>query len=285
VLSTATRPRTVSNARTPQPITVRRMDYEFSAEIPDHWADGNPVLTAFMAALSASFPPGERFFIDSVRHYAGQVTDPELKERIRGFIGQEANHTKEHIAFNSFLEQRGYPVGKIEKRVAQIIRRIQENSSPASNLAQTAALEHLTAFLASAVLEQPHIIARTHPTVAAFWTWHAIEEVEHRSVAFEVYKQFVDDEPLRLRMMAMSTLFFSIANSIRTIAILRQRGELVDAKAWRGAYDMLFGGEGLLRKAMPLYRAYYRRDFHPDQHEIDGPLAQAKQKHLGQKAA
>jgi uncharacterized protein len=278
-------PRPSARPRTPQPITVRRMDYEFTGEIPTHWADGNPVLTAFMSALSATFPPGERFFIDSVRHYAGRVTDPELKERIRGFIGQEANHTKEHIAFNSFLAQRGYPVGKIEKRVERILARIQKRSSPAANLAQTAALEHLTAFLASAVLEQPHVIERTHPIVAAFWTWHAIEEVEHRSVAFDVYKQFVDDEFLRLRMMALSTFFFSIANSVRTVAILAERGELLDGKAWLGAYDMLFGREGLLTKAMPLYRAYYRRDFHPDQHEITGPLARAKLKYLGKRAA
>lgn len=276
---------TAPRPRTKHAIEVRRMDYQFGDEIPTHWADGNPVLTAFMAALSASFPPGERFFIDSVRHYASQVSDPELKERIRGFIGQEANHTKEHIAFNAFLAGRGYPVAKIEQRVTRILARIQKRRSPASNLAQTAALEHLTAFLASAVLEQPHVIERTHPDVAAFWTWHAIEEVEHRSVAFDVYKQFVGDELLRVRMMALVTVFFSIANSLRTVAILGERGELLNGKAWADAYDMLFGEVGLFRKAMPLYLAYYRRDFHPDEHAIDAPLAAARQKVLGARAA
>jgi predicted metal-dependent hydrolase len=261
------------------------MDYEFTPDIPKHWADDNPVLTAFMSALSATFPPGERFFIESVRHYAERVTDPALKERIRGFIGQEANHTKEHIAFNAFLATRGYPVAQIEKRVERILRRIAKRSSPASNLAQTAALEHLTAFLASAVLEEPQVIERTHPTVAAFWTWHAIEEVEHRSVAFDVYKQFVDDEFLRLRTMALITFFFSVANTARTVAILSDRGELLNGKAWFQAVDTLFGREGLLRKAMPLYRAYYRRDFHPDQHEITVPLERAKQKYLGAQSA
>src|ERR1700754_4374035 len=87
-----------------EPIKVRRMDFEFGSDIPELWAVGNPMLTALMAGLSASFPPGERYFIESVKHYADQVTNPDLKERIRGFIGQEANHTKEHLAFNEFLD-------------------------------------------------------------------------------------------------------------------------------------------------------------------------------------
>ena len=85
-------------------ITVRRMAFAFTPDIPENWADDNPMVTALMAGLSAVFPPGERYFIESVRHYADRVRDPELKERIRGFIGQEANHSKEHSAFNRFLE-------------------------------------------------------------------------------------------------------------------------------------------------------------------------------------
>lgn len=64
-------------------IKVRQMDIEFPDEIPRYWADNNPVLTALLAALSVSFPPGERYFIDSVRHYKDQVKDPELQHRIK----------------------------------------------------------------------------------------------------------------------------------------------------------------------------------------------------------
>jgi predicted metal-dependent hydrolase len=262
-------------------ITVRRMAFAFTPDIPENWADDNPMMTALMAGLSAVFPPGERYFIESVRHYADRVQDPELKERIRGFIGQEANHSKEHSAFNRFLDARGLPIGRIEKFVEGKLKTLKERSSPEANLARTVALEHLTAFLASALLEHPEVLARVHPKVAAFWAWHAIEEIEHRSVAFDVYKQFVDDEPLRLRAMATTTVIFAALNVVRTALIMRRTGHVLNLPAWAGGLNLLFGRPGVLRKTLPLYRAYYRRDFHPDQHDNRAALERAKSEYLG----
>jgi predicted metal-dependent hydrolase len=266
-------------------ITVRRMSFAFTPDIPEYWADDNPMLTALMASLSAVFPPGERYFMESVRHYADRVQDPALKGRIRGFIGQEANHSKEHGAFNRFLDARGLPVGRIEKFVEKRLETLKKRSSPEANLARTVALEHMTAFLASAMLENPEFLARVHPTVAAFWAWHAIEEIEHRSVAFDVYKQFVDNEALRLRTMATITVVFCALNAVRTARMMRQTGNLLNLRAWAGGLDLMFGSPGVLRKTLPLYRAYYRRDFHPDQHDSRAALERAKSQYLGETSA
>jgi len=262
-------------------ITVRRMAFVFTPDIPENWADDNPMVTALMAGLSAVFPPGERYFIESVRHYADRVQDPELKERIRGFIGQEANHSKEHSAFNRFLDGRGLEVGRIEKFVGERLEALKKRSSPEANLARTVALEHMTAFLASALLEHPEVLARVHPTVAAFWAWHAIEEIEHRSVAFDVYKQFVDDERLRLRTMATVTVLFCTLSAIRTARLMGRTGNLLNLPAWARGLDLMFGRPGVLRKTLPLYRAYYRRDFHPDQHDNGAAVERAKSQYLG----
>lgn len=265
---------------TKEKIQVRRMNFEFTPDIPENWADDNAFLTALLAGLSASFPPGERYFIESVRHFAGEVKDPELRERIRGFIGQEANHTKEHIAFNRFLDARGIPVLKMEALVEQILKRIKAKNTPEENLARTVALEHLTAYLASALLENPALFERMHPTIAAFWAWHAIEEVEHRSVAFDVYKESVDDERLRLRTMAVVTCIFSLMTAVRTAMILKATGNLFNLPALVRGLDVMFGREGVLRKAAPLYRAYYRKNFHPDEHDNERALQQAKSQYL-----
>jgi predicted metal-dependent hydrolase len=261
-------------------ITVRRMNFAFTPDIPEDWANGNPMVTALMAGLSAVFPPGERYFIESVRHYADQVKDPELRERIRGFIGQEANHSKEHAAFNKFLAARGVPIDAFERFAEKRLKGLQGRSSPAANLARTAALEHMTAFLASALLDFGDFLEHTHPTVAAFWMWHSIEEIEHRSVAFDVYKEFVDDEWLRVRSMAAVTFIFCAASAIRTVMTMRKGGTLFDLPAWAGGLGMMFGREGALRKALPLYYAYYRRDFHPDQHDNREAVERAKRKYL-----
>lgn len=138
----------------------------------------------------------------------------------------------------------------------------------------------MTAFLASALLDFGDFLEDTHPTVAAFWMWHAIEEVEHRSVAFDVYKEYVGDEWLRVRTMAAVTAVFCLASAIRTGVIMKRTGNLFNLPAWAGGLDMMFGRRGAIRKAMPLYYAYYRRDFHPDQHDNKAALESAKSKYL-----
>jgi predicted metal-dependent hydrolase len=276
---------TASSALVPRErITVRRMDFAFTPDIPENWADGNALITAVMAGLSAAFPPGERYFIESVRHFGDEVKDPELKERIRGFIGQEANHTKEHLAFNEFLDGRGLPVLRMQELVERALGALKKRNSPAQNLARTVALEHMTAFLASALLESPELLQRMHPTVATFWAWHAIEEIEHRSVAFDVYKEYVDDEPLRLRTMAWVTVFFSLTNAARALVIMKITGNLFNLPAWARGLDVMFGRQGILRKGLPLYRAYYRRGFHPDQHDNSDAVARAKSAYLGMRS-
>ena len=272
---------TVSSETTRERIPVRRMDFQFGPDIPDDWADGNAMITALLAGLSAVFPPGERFFIESVRRYADQVSDPDLKERIRGFTGQEANHTKEHLAFNRFLDARGLPVGGIERFVDARMRALGKNGSPAANLARTAALEHMTALLASAVLEDGDFLEHSHPTIAAFWKWHAIEEIEHRSVAFDVYRECVDDEQLRRRTMAVVTVFFCTISALRTVFMMKRSGHLLDVRAWTGGLNRLLGRRGVLRRAFPLYRAYYRSSFHPDQHDNRDAVERARSKYLG----
>lgn len=270
---------TISRARSER-IPVRRMDFDFGPDIPEAWADGNAMITSLMAGLSAVFPPGERFFIDSVRHYANQVTDPDLKERIRGFVGQEANHTKEHIAFNRFLDARGFDVWKIERFVEARMKGLRRHGSPQANLARTVALEHMTALLASAVLEDGDFLEHSHPTIAAFWKWHAIEEIEHRSVAFDVYRQCVDDEQLRRRTMAFITVLFCSLSAIRMVFMMKKMGHLLDLPAWAEGLNRLLGRRGVLRRAFPLYRAYYRRSFHPDQHDNRDAVQRARSRYL-----
>ena len=98
-------------------LKVRHMDFEFSDDIPEFWYDNDPFKTLLLAALSGGFPEGERFFIDSVRHFQDHVKAPELRQAIRAFIGQEAHHSKEHKILNDFLESRGYPISRIDKGV------------------------------------------------------------------------------------------------------------------------------------------------------------------------
>ncbi|HYW93317.1 MAG TPA: metal-dependent hydrolase [Gammaproteobacteria bacterium] len=279
--ATARQPRPASAS---EPITVRRMNFEFGDDIPEFWFDGNPFLTALLTSLSVSFPAGERYFIDSVRHYEADVNDPGLRRRIRAFIGQEANHRREHTALNTLMERKGYPARAMEDMVADRMGWVQKNSSPEQNLARTAALEHFTAIMAGAFLDHPVTLEKMHPALARIWAWHAIEEVEHRSVAFDVYKATVNDEALRRRTMRKVTLLFTMINTVRTLKLLRVSGNLFNLKAWAQGVNLLWGWPGVFRRIIPRYLAYYRRDFHPSRYRHDAEMREAKRRYLGDRA-
>lgn len=262
-------------------VKVRRIHFEFTDDIPEFWYDGDPVRTLLLAALSGGFPDGERFFIDSVRQFQDRVTDPELREAIRGFIGQEAHHGKEHKDLNVFLARHGYPIARIEKTVAQAMNVFRKYLSPERQLAQTAAVEHFTALLAEQYLLGTDELDKMDARMAPIWAWHAIEESEHKAVAFDVYKATVDDEWIRVSQMMITTALFLGFSTVDFLDLMRRSGHMRDWKMWLRSANHFWGRPGLFRKMIPAYLDYYRRDFHPWQHDSRSLLAKAKKKYLG----
>jgi uncharacterized protein len=100
-----------SSTHAPTDLTVRRLMIDLSKGFSRHWNGGDAFMTAYANALSMSFPVGEQFFIDAVKHGAQALPDtPEnadLKGVVKGFIGQEATHRHLHGLYNAHLEKQG----------------------------------------------------------------------------------------------------------------------------------------------------------------------------------
>src|SRR5687768_13457504 len=139
---------------TTRKVPTRRISFEESLQdVPKHFAaDGDLILSHLAASLSSVFPDGEDFFVRSVRHFRDEITDPDLKRQVAGFIGQEAMHGREHRAFNDRLDQLGYPVKRFERFTKWGLELRERIAPPRANLAATAALEHFTATLAEMIL-------------------------------------------------------------------------------------------------------------------------------------
>lgn len=257
------------------PITPQRMDFDFDG-VPRHWFDNDPVLTHFLNALSLTFPDGERFFVDSVRAFRDHVSDPERKQEIAGFIGQEAMHSLEHESFNKMLAAQGYAEQAQggQKLARYLIGEGRKRLSPKRQLAATAALEHITAILANRLLKDAELLQSMAPEVRALWMWHAIEEIEHKAVAFDLYQDVTGaDYLLRVRVLLAATLALASYTSKYTWAFLKQdrlhRNPLVLARgAWR-----LFGARGLLTRTVPDFLQFLRPGFHPWQDDNSALVA------------
>lgn len=178
---------------------VRRMDFEFG-EVPRYWAANDAGLTHFMTTLSALFPEGEQFFVDSTRAVRKhpKLSDPDLQREISAFIGQEAMHSKEHLAFNSSAQSYGYDIRTMEQQTGKVIRTGTKVlttllkpfgvTKEMIDLTGTCALEHFTAVIAAELLQNKDVQAMFNDsTMHQLWMWHAVEENEHKAVVFDVY--------------------------------------------------------------------------------------------------
>ena len=201
---------------------VRRMNFNFDT-VPEYWMGGNAGLTHFMTALSALFPAGEKFFIDSVRavRYHPMLKDNvDLQKEISAFIGQEAMHTHEHVGFNASAQKFGHDVDALERHTDTVIQTTRKFMAKLAkpigitqemvDLTTTTALEHFTATIASQLLTNSHIQElMTDDTMKTMWLWHAIEENEHKAVAYDVFEG-VFGKGLRAYALRTSSLVISM---------------------------------------------------------------------------
>jgi predicted metal-dependent hydrolase len=264
---------------TPADLTIQPRDVALGRnEIFERWwLGGDPVATAFYNALSVTFPQGERFFIDSVRHYKDRAPEA-LQAQIKAFTAQESVHSREHIAFNRQITGHGYDISAMEERERKLIE-LDKRFPPAMQLAATAALEHFTAIMAHAVLADPRHMAGARPEVARLWRWHAMEEIEHKAVAFDTYMAGVKGGPigrylLRVWVMFDVTVMFNVEIGLNIRDFFRQDA-INKPASWARLLKYLFVTPGLFRNTAAAYLAYYLPGFHPwriDDRELLGAV-------------
>ena len=252
-------------------ITVRRPEFNFD-QLPKYYFNNNPLLSHLLTALSLTFPNGERFFVHAVRNVRDQVKAKDLQADVSAFIGQEAMHSHAHEDFNEFAKRVGLDVQPIIDSEHAKVEQIKEILNSKQQLAVTCALEHFTAIIAQYLLEHKDFHDQLHPEAARLWMWHALEETEHKAVAFDVYKEVFDDETVRKRTMRIITTTFLSRIGFITAKLLinDKKGRL----QWKQHWNALQQLSQLAKALLPVYLDYYKTDFHPNQHDSDAVAAE-----------
>lgn len=265
-------------------IPTRRLSFEESiAALPKHFAgDENLFASHLIAMLSSVFPDGEDFFVRSVRHYRDRIADPDLRRQVNGFIGQEAMHGREHRVLNDRLDELGYPTKKMERFTRWGLELRSRKAPPITNLAATAALEHFTATLAELVMSEPeirHLIG--HEAMRHVFEWHALEEAEHKSVAFDVYRAVGGSERIRIWTMKFTRFGFVVGMGLQTLySVLRdpaarKRGRL--RRDWKQVRNSPIANRALWRQL----KDYDRPGFHPDDRDTTALEREWREKLFG----
>ena len=253
---------------TPADLTITPRDRRFGrdAATPRLWHGGKVEATALYNALSATFPVGEAFFVESVRAFRDGA-DHKLAEDIKNFTTQEVVHSREHLAFNRRAADSGYDLTALEAQVEKRLA-ITRSKPKIVSLAATMALEHFTAILAHELLADPRHLAGADEATAALWKWHASEEIEHKGVAFDTWLHATKDWTrwkrwkVKSLVMLYVTRNFVVDRTAGALELMRQ-DSVEGPRAWGRLAWYALGSPGMIRKISGAWVAYFLPGFHP----------------------
>ena len=253
---------------TPADLTITPRDRRFGRNTASErlWHGGRVEATAIYNALSTTFPRGEAFFVESVRAFR-DCTPPRLAEEIKAFTTQEAIHSREHDAFNKRASAAGYDLAKLEAQVEKRLA-VTRGKPPIVSLAATMALEHFTAILAHQLLADPRHLAGADPETAELWRWHAIEEIEHKGVAYDTWLHATRHWPrlkrwkVKAKVMLYITRNFLVDRTAGALELMRQDG-VTGVRAWALLLSYLWVRPGMFRKIGAAWAKFFLPRFHP----------------------
>jgi predicted metal-dependent hydrolase len=167
---------------------IRRIPFEFPENLDPILIVGQPEESFLNIGLSLLLPYLEPYLIRSLHEARARVRDPALLDDIDKFNGQEGQHCKQHIRLNESVRLAGFPKLKaLEEELDSDYRRFTATRSLRFNLAYAEGFEAFTMAFARYGFEMKAFDRFHDPAVRDMLRWHMIEELEHRTVAFEVY--------------------------------------------------------------------------------------------------
>ena len=254
------------SSRLPEGVSIQPRQFEFREleQVPQYWFAGNPIITHVENAFSILIPPGERFFIRSVRAYEDRVGDPEEQALIRAFIQQEGLHTRAHNEFNRSFARFGVDVEREVAYADAYITWLGSWLPKKVQLGMTVFLEHLTATGAHMLFAKPEIAALMHLEALRFWRWHAVEELEHKAVAFDLFRSVGGGYLLRI-FSAIAALLL-LARPFDKIArrMLKNDPTEITPEIRERAREL---NREMMGPQLRMIARYFRPGFHPWQGE------------------
>jgi predicted metal-dependent hydrolase len=244
-------------------IRVRRPRFEFGSNVSNHWLNGNSVDTHLANVFHATIPAGERFIIRTLVRLQ-KKTDPALSGVVKAFIGQEGQHAAAHDSFSKVLQTRGYDVKKLNQIHDSTYRWLERSLPSSVCLAMAAAAEHYTAVMGDAVLGHQERLEGVNSEIKKLLLWHAAEEVEHKSLVFDVLQSVNSSYFLRALGFVLASGVLGLSVLFSVISLMRADLDLSFSKIledYRRGIGRLPMGRSIFAMAMD----YLRPSFHPSQ--------------------
>lgn len=243
-------------------VTPRKLNVEFPDSIPRYWFNGSPLLTHMLNVYTLLIPDNESYYIRQLKRCLKDIEDPGLKTQLLRFFRQEGQHGVAHKAFWANLEQQGVRHQGFTRAVNWFFYGVLEPILPRPvHLANIACIEHINAYLGHFYLSRRRLeIADEH--MRLLFEWHFAEEIEHKSVAFDVFQTVSGSYPVRLFSAILVFPLFYMILTAGTFFLLGRDGRLLERRTWRDFGRHLFTDGALMHDLRNMGR-YLKPAFHP----------------------
>lgn len=246
-------------------IKVRRISFD-PKQIDRYWFANSPFKTHLFNSFTLFLPDGEQYLIRNVGRQLKQINQPQLKQEVRAFIGQEGQHSIQHTKLWDNLRQQSYKIDSYISFVRFILNILEQRLSINLNLAIIAACEHITTLFSEFVLGT-EFIAEAEPKLKNLFEWHCVEELEHKSVAYDVFQHKSNSYLLRLIGLLIAHVLVLGLLNLGLIMLLYQDKKLLDKKVWQEMIQFWLVKEKFLFRALNNFFDYSKKSFHPSQRD------------------
>lgn len=243
---------------------VRRMDFAFQSDMDLVFIKDDPDMSFMFLGAWMMLPYLEPFLIRTMRDALPHIRDAKLKEDLKRFCAQEGEHFKQHAKANDLIRSL-HPsyaaLRPLEQELDQELKDFTKNKPLKFKLAYAEGFESMTSAMSRAQLEVG-LYDRTSSPLADLAKWHVMEELEHRSVAFDIYEHVVGSWFYRMKQSIWSQKhYFAWVKRFQKILVAPQADLIAsyatpEVTARRKAYNKHYMRRGIprvLNTYMPWY--------------------------------
>jgi predicted metal-dependent hydrolase len=198
---------------------VRVPELTLPDRIDTSWQPAFPEFAAAANAVSLLMPFVEPYVARTVRSVRSELSEP-LRSDAAAFVAQELQHQSQHRCMNQRVVAGAPGTARVERLAARAYGWLERTRSTRWSLAFAAGFE--TSAFALARWSERHLrmlFDGADPAVSTLFLWHLAEEVEHKSVAFDVYGA-VDGSRMRYLVAGLCSL--ALLATLTTLATLAQ---------------------------------------------------------------
>lgn len=258
-------------------IPPRHLRFSIPENPSKYWHSGSDIKTYHFNALALFLPQLEKMLVLSLKKGLQDVICPTLKSEVASLVAQEAIHGR---AFAQYCKQIVFSHYACPKQYSlwffRVLAGLCNRFSSTFHYALSAAGEHFTAIAADLFLRQSAWFTDVPPAHSAIWRWHCIEEIEHKSVAFDVFEETNGNYFVRVLGMLMMSLFFLLLYVKPIWCMMKQDQKHKSLGFYRRALQFYLGKGGLFRSLRKSYCDYFKPSFHPAKHQNDDLITQWK---------